>query len=230
MTYLELCQKVARESGTITGTAPTTVVGQTGRLLKIVAFTNDAWQIVQNHRAQWRWMQGEFSGATSIGASRYTAAGWAITDFAEWVMDTPDYLPVTMYATATGVEDEGTLRAITYDLWASLYNRGTQTNNRPTRYAISPANEFCLGAIPDAAYTVRGRYRKTNQVLTANADTPNLPARFHDLIVYQALRLLGGHDVAPDELSDAMAKTVPLMQQLERDQLPMMQLTGRPLA
>lgn len=230
MDYLGICQKVARESGTISGAAPTSVLAQTGRLLKVVAFVNDAWQQIQNQRAQWRWMQGEFSVAATIGTARYTATVWAITSFGEWITDTPEYSPVTLYDPAIGVADEGPLRAITYDQWASLYNRGAQENNRPIRYAISPANEFCLGPIPDKGYVVKGRYRKTNQVLAANTDIPNMPVRFHDLIVYRALQLLGGHDVAPGELSDAVSKALPLMQQLERDQLPTMRMAGGPLA
>ena len=38
--FLALCQKTARESGTIEGVLPSTVVGQSGRLLKVVNWVN----------------------------------------------------------------------------------------------------------------------------------------------------------------------------------------------
>lgn len=48
MDYLTLCQKVARESGVVAGVQPATVTSQTGRLLKIVSWVNDAWTWVSS--------------------------------------------------------------------------------------------------------------------------------------------------------------------------------------
>jgi len=49
MNYLQLCQDTVRESGTISGDAtPSTVTGQSGRLLKVVTWVAKAWQQIQN--------------------------------------------------------------------------------------------------------------------------------------------------------------------------------------
>lgn len=220
-TYLQLCQKVARDSGTISGTSPATVSGQTGRLGLIVAQVAEAWVQIQNLHAHWRWMRGEFSGTTTSGAGQYTNNSWALTDWAEWVHDEYDHRPHSIYLTATGVSDERVLIEIPWRRWREQFDRGTQTNSYPAYYAISPANEFCLGPTPDATYTVKGEYRKTVETLSANADEPNCPARFHDIIAWRALMLLAQFDEASsDYFILARQNYLSYLDALRRDQLP----------
>jgi hypothetical protein len=69
MTFLELCQMTARQTGTIqsppAGTAlPTTVVGQVHRLQQIVEFVREAYIDIQNAHRMWRWLNSEFYGVT----------------------------------------------------------------------------------------------------------------------------------------------------------------------
>lgn len=218
-TYLQLCQKVARESGTISGTSPTAVTSQTGRLLDIVNFTQDAWLQIQNSRNAWAWMRKEYSSSLTSGTAKYTAASFGITDFATWITEEDS---LSMYLTASGVADEGELKFITWSLWRQRYSRGTQTNNRPTVVAVSPANELCFGAVPDDAYTVNGEYFQTAQVMSANTDEPNMPARFHDLIVHKALILLGMYDEEDNVVVRAQLRYREMLYDLERDQLPAM--------
>lgn len=233
MNFLQLCQAVARESGTISGSnQPASVVGQSGRLLKIVNWTADAWKLIQNHRNSWRWMRKEFTGTTTAGAGRYTAASWNITDFARWITDAQcsDYMPVSIYKQDSGVADEGVIAEIPWGLWRDKYGRGQQFNRRPTEYAISPAEEFCLGSIPDDTYVVRGEYYQRPQILANNEDVPNCPARFHDVIVWRAVLLLSEHDEAPFPVAAARMKYDELMEDLERDQLPRIIVGGGPIA
>lgn len=231
-TYLQLSQKVARDSGTVSGTAPSAVTSQTGWLLKIVNWVADAWQDIQNAHDNWLWMMGEFSKTTTSGTARYTAAGWNISPFADWIVDNPvtGEFTTSLYLTSTGVSDEGAIRLISFARWMSKYGRGTQTNGRPTEYAISPALEFCLGPIPDNTYTVKGRYRKGNSVLAANADTPEMPARFHDLVARRALELLSGHDESPIAFADSKVKKDSMFYALERDQIQKFNTDSGPLA
>lgn len=237
MNFLQLSQRVAKESGTVSGDGlPSTVVGQTGRLGKIVNWTSDAWLQIQNDRNAWRWMRKEFSDkTTSAGTARYTAAAWNITDFAEWITDRdcPNYFPFSLYLQSAGVSDEGAIREIGWEEWRRKYGRGQQFTRRPTEYAISPSNELCLGSIPDATYVVNGEYRKTPQILSANEDTPECPERFHMVIVWRALMLLVKHDEAPPTvLAGAMQEHNRIMEDLERDQLIRysLRLGGGPLA
>jgi hypothetical protein len=228
-TFLQLCQSVARDSGTVSGTQPTTVTGQTGRLGKIVQFTVQAWTSIQNARGSWLWMRDEFpaTALTVAGTARYTGASWNITDLGEWITEKHG---ATIYAQAIGVADECEIAFVDWLTWRRFYDRGAQTNNRPTCYTISPAGEFCLGPAPDAVYVVGGEYRQTAQILAANADTPNLPSRFHDIIKWRALMLLAEFDEAPTAMATAGSNYTRMLGDLERDQLPRITIGGGPLA
>lgn len=232
-TFLELCQKTARESGTVSGVSPSTTVSQRDRLAKIVSWVAEAWLRIQNHRDDWLWMRGEFSKITIAGTNAYTGASWNLTDLARFVVDQDavGYLPVTLYKTATGVADEGPIVYIPYPAYRTRYGRGAQTNNRPVEYSIGPSGEFLLGPIPNDDYTVRGEYFRTPQRFAADADVPTgLPARFHEVIAWRALMLLAEHDEAITSITTAAGNYSEILRQLERDQLPVVTLGGGPLA
>lgn len=223
-TFLQLCQMVARESGVISGTLPVSVKNQTGKLLKIVHWTATAWRNIQNAHSAWRWLRHEFqSTATTAGAARYTAASWNLDRFAEWIIE-PD--TVTCYPVTDGPAEESPLLYMPWQLYRRTYARGAQVQNRPLHYSISPQNEFCLGPIPDGAYIIRGEYRKGPQELVENEDVPEMPNRFHDLIVWEALRLLAEHDEAELHVLTAERKAQHLWSALRRDQLPPIRIAG----
>lgn len=226
-TFLELAQKLARESGTVSGNLPSSVVNQTGRLAKIVHWTADAWQVIQNRRNAWLWMRGEFEGTSTAGAGRYTAASFGIERWAEWIIE-PD--TVTLYKQSAGIADEGPILYLPWHLYRRLYERGVQNENRPIHFSVSPAGEFCLGPKPDGAYVIRGEYRKTPQRLVANEDVPEMPARFHDAIVFQALLLMAEHDEGGIHMATAMRRYREIMGDLERDQLPRIEIGAGALA
>ena len=231
-TFLQLAQDVARESGTISGTNPTAVASQTGRLLKIVEWVDQASVAIQNLHTDWRWMQKTFSGDTSSGAGQYTPASWDITDLGDWLRDNrvTGYQPHTIYLTADGVADEGALLEITWQQWRTTYGRGSQTNNKPSEYAISPAGEFSLGPIPDDIYTVRGEYRQAAVRMTVDGDIPAMPAAFHEIIVWRALMMLAEFDEAAEQRAAAILKYNELLEDLGRNQLPTVSLGGPPIA
>lgn len=229
-TFLELAQATARESGTLSGVQPSSVVGQTGRLLKVVSYTAEAWRLIQLMHASWRFMRKELPSTclTTAGTARYTAASWSITDLAAWITEEDT---VSIYKQSTGVSDESHLRHIDWREWRRLYDFGAQSNDRPTRYAISPANEFCLGAAPDATYVVRGEYRRTPQILSANSDVPICPEQFHSIIVWRAVMLMDEHDEAPPQkIEYARQQYAALISAMERDQLPQITIGAAALA
>lgn len=216
-TFLELCQMVARESGTISGNLPSSVVNQTGRLAKVVHWTADAWRQLQLRRNAWLFMRGEFDGTTTAGAARYTGASFSIDRFGNWITEAES---MTCYRQGALDEGEWPLRQIDWQTWRRTYDRGVQQQNRPLHYAISPKGELCLGPVPDGAYVVRGEYRKRPQVLAENGDVPDMPARFHDAIAWYALLLLSEHDEAQFHVATAMRRYRTILDDLERDQLP----------
>jgi hypothetical protein len=220
-TFLELCQKVARESGTVSGNLPTTVVNNTvARLVKIVNFTNDAWQLIQNLHDEWYWMQKEFSATITSASQRYSASDLNITDWSQWIMpDDHGNDRLTIYLTSNGVADEHPINYIEFPKYLRKYERGSQTAATPVEYSIAPNGDLCFGPIPDANHTVKGRYRKENQTLDEDDDEPELPARFHQIIVHRALLLLAEHDEAAFPVAAENRKYLEMLGSLELSQL-----------
>ncbi len=227
-TFLDLCQSVARDSGTVSGAQPVSVSGQSGRLAKIVQFTAEAWTDIQNSRSAWAWMRKEFAGVTIAGTAEYTPAAWNIVDLAAWIVEGGS---VTLYDQAVGPADEHEITPINWDRYRRMYGRGAQIAQRPAACAVKPSNgALLLGPAPDGVYVVRGEYRAAPQVLTSNADVPAIPLRFHDAIKWRALQLLAEHDEAPTAIATAAANFRRVLGELERDQLPQITIAGGPLA
>ena len=226
-TFLELAQKVAEKSGTVTDGQPTTVEDLTGRLKKVVDMTAEAWRDIQRSRNEWLWMRMDFSGNTSSGIAEYAPASFAVSDLARWVSGNN---AIYLSDTSIGFEDEGPLRMIDWDVFVRRYKRGTHDNSRPTEYAIAPNRRINFGPTPDKDYTIRGEYYKTIQTLAVSADIPEMPEDFHDLIVWRALILLTGHDEAVWHHSDVGVEFLIGLSRLEQDQLPEVRLSYSALA
>jgi hypothetical protein len=227
MTFLELCQMTARESGTVSGNLPSSAADQTGRLAKIVYWTANAWKKIQTSKSSWKWMRGEFSGNTSAGTARYTAASFNITRLSSWITE---HDTVTIYKQSTGVSDEGPISFIPWAVYRSRYERSTQTADKPVHYTISPTNEFCLGPKPDDTYVVRGEYRKSAQDLDDNEDIPELPSDYHEIIAWYGLLLLAEHDEAELHIGVAARRYSDMLFDLMRDQLPEVHIAASSLA
>lgn len=219
-TFLELCQKVARDSGTISGALPQTVTGAEGRLGKVVYWTAEAWRRIQNQHASWLWMVGEFEQPLLVSTARYTPAALSVDRHAAWITK-PE--AVSVYRTKA---DEGYITHIPFADWRRTFDIGAQHTGRPGYFSVSPAGELCVGPAPDQAYTIRGLYRKGPQELVNDDDVPEMPERFHDLIAYGGLLLLAEHDEAQLHIGVAMARHRGLMSMLRRDQLPMVHIGG----
>lgn len=235
-TFLQLCSLLATRSGAI-GTAPVTVAGQTGRQAKCVDWIMNAWEIIQSDFADWNWMQAEVAAtALTISQTGYTGAQLGIaTRFAAFKGDRDVdgilYRPWTLYDNSIGQSDERALREISFVQWRETYDRGSHDAQRPTVYALAPDNTIRFGSKPDKAYRVRGEYRKTPQILAADADTPEMPDRFHQIIVWRAIMLIAGHDESDPAYNQAAQKYGEIMLALQRECLPAINLGGgRPFA
>lgn len=233
-TFLQLCALLATRSGAV-GAAPAAVTGQIGRQAKCVDWIMNAWTLIQNDSPDWNWMQSEVPAvALTIDDMSYSGSDLGIaTRFAEFKGDRPGrftYRPWTLYDNSIGQPDETPLREIPFDLWRTIYDRGTHDAQRPLEYALAPDRSIRFGPKPDKAYRVRGEYRKTPQVLAANGDTPELPDRFHDIIVWRAIMLIAGHDESDPAYNQASAKYAEMMLNLQRDCLPRIDLGGNSLA
>lgn len=228
-TFLELCQEVARESGTMTGGASSigSVVNQTGRAGNIVKWTANAWRAIQTLRPTWKWMTGQFEAALTIGQQGYTGAQLSLDRHAAFVADNK-MKRVTLYDPANGYSGEGYLAVVPYANFYPVYQVGANRSatGKPQVATIADDGQIMLWPTPDKAYMLRGWRRLKPQVLVANTDVPECPEEFHDIIQWRALMFLGQYDEAVTQFPFWNVEFRRLLNSLEQNQLPMMELPG----
>lgn len=225
--FLTLCQELRQETSD-SGTGPTTVVSQTGELGRYVKWIRDYWTELQNEQDTWRWMRKSFTVNTvaADGAYAYTdctdtVSLAVISRWARWYQDS-----FKCYLSASGVGAERYLDWVDWDTFRRRYRYGTQTDSHPVHVSQDPTGSFVLGPKPDAVYVVSGDYQIGPQTLSADADVPELPTRFHSLLVFGGMIKYGGNRVAPEVMVRAGVEGTKLKRALERDQLPELILDG----
>ncbi len=211
VTRLEICQRIVLEAA-MSGTLSTTL-SQTGMMLRAVTWCDQAWNDIQTKFDDWGFMRssrlngGGASFTTVAGTYRYplgTGAGTVgvlAANFARW-----DELTFRTYLTSAGVGSEMDLPIINFDAWRDGYMMGAQQDvrTRPVVGAIAPDMTVCLGPPPIVGYTVEGDYFVAPQIFSADADVPTgLPARFHMLIVWVAIKDYAFYMAAPEVLQRA---------------------------
>lgn len=223
MTFLELVQMVARESGTVPGTQPPTLGGELpARLDKMKHWVNLAWQMIQNHKLGWNWMRGEFVAETAPGVAKYSGVSLGISRFRKFVTISGS---MRIHDPENGIDDESFLIGLDYWRYRRIYGIREQSLARPTYFSVSEADgSLCLGPVPDKYYVLNGEYHKSPQSLVNDDDIPELPEHFHPIIAWQALMLLAGHDEGAFAVGNAAANYRQYLANLERDQLPALKM------
>lgn len=231
MTFLELAQKLFRECE-VPGSAPSAVTGQTGQQRRLVDWTADAWNDIQNYSEAWRWMRRPFTFNTVASDGSYAPsdvtdvdAGSAIARFGHWwAHDLDD--PYLAYLTSEGVAGQYRLIYLPWETFKWLYRFGTQTDSKPIHVSVDHQNNLVLGPKPNGIYTVTGDFQRSLQRMTADGHIPEMPTQFHELIVYWAMEKYGANSVAGEVFARAQLESARLMTALERDQLPQLSLPG----
>ena len=230
MTFLQLCARLRQEvSGS--GTGPSTTVGQTGELGRIVSWIATADEDIQRLENEWLFMRSGFTVNTVADTAAYaytactdTTSSATITAFRNWVKDS-----FKIYLSSTGVAGEGAIDYIDYQTWYEIYNTGSQTSSRPLHFTIAPDMSIKLGPAPSAVYRVSGEYGKAVTTLAANADVPQYPSEYHMLPVYRAMMKYGRYTGAAEVYQDGKNEYDRMMNEMELTQLPEI-LLGGPLA
>ena len=220
-TYLQLCQRLRSESGT-SGTntsVPTSISGAAGEWGRLCDWVSQAWSEIQEEHENWEWMRKNVTFNTVAQQSEYTPTGTeiALTDFGSWRKNS-----FRAYLTSAGVGSEQRLGYKGYEAFRDYYMLSSRriTYARPTEITVAPNKSLMLGLAPDADYTVSGEYFKTPQILSADADTPEMPARFHMLIVYRAMMSYGAYNAANEVYQRGEAEYKKMLNKLRMDQLP----------
>lgn len=220
MNLLQLVNRTVMESG-VTGTSfsNTTVQGATGELLRFTTWVNQAWQDLQNeHDGNWNWMRSDFSFNTIAQQAEYPYASalLSLTNFASWDKDT-----FRIYKTSIG--NETYLSHLEYRNFRDQFLIGSlrTSYSYPSRFTISPTQSIILALPPDdTSYVISGQYQTVPSTLSVDADTPEMPTRFHMLIVWGALIAGGWYENAPEMLARGTKEYKKLKAGLEHNQLP----------
>lgn len=228
-TFLELCQSAAAESGTMTGgqSSISTVVGASGRAGKIVGWVKQAWFDIQVMRPSWMWMQAEFEAALTVGQGAYAGSNFSLTRVSKFLGDNKSRR-LSVYATDKGVSDEGFLQVIPITDYRPVYTIGSNRaeTGKPKVAAIEDDGRLLIWPKPDVAHMVHGWYKKAPQTLDADGDIPEMPADYHQAIVWKALLLMGQYDEAAGQYPFWNTEYRQIMKYLERDQLPTIEVPG----
>lgn len=233
-TFLEICQSVAADSGTISSstlTQPATTTGQTGRLLRIVNWTREAYRQIQVMRDDWRWLRAEFDGQTTIGIRRYTL-NESSERFKKWIFeDEKGNDTFSAYLQSDGQAEEYYLRYMPWSDFRRIYLFGSNAaeTGKPSIITVDPQNQLTLFPIPDAVYTLRGEFERGPQILAADAELPEMPEEYHEAIKWKALILMGIFDEAVEQKAAWEEQFAYLLDDMVRTQTPRITLGG-PLA
>ena len=216
MTLLALAQRLWRESGR-TGPGPAALATAVGPALRMFEAIQDVWRDLQIEPMNWRWMRATTTGALVVNQVQYTPTQAGATDLAQWWAEGGDYRPYLIDpADATITSD---LSFLPFEEFRNRYMRGTQTASQPRHWSIATNGDLLLGPKPDATYGLRIDYEKLPSELSADADTPNMPARFHMLLVWRALeRRIAIQDSNAERLAIGLKEAASMHSALVTDQ------------
>ncbi|MEE8364199.1 MAG: hypothetical protein V3R76_00295 [Gammaproteobacteria bacterium] len=178
----------------IKGTGPTDVATATGIELQLVTFIKNAWIDIQAHPKQWKWMWGDYK---PVGGNPLQTVATAF-DYVLVNVDTILVKTFRSYLTATGISDRQRMTYSDFEKFQNSFGIVVADDARPIRATRLPTGDLRLYPTPDDIYSIEFEYFKTPQILAVNADVPDMPARFHQLIVYEALKRFGKAHDAPE--------------------------------
>lgn len=226
MNLLQLVNQTRIECG-VSGPALATAQSQSGESARIVAWVQQAWIDVQTSKEDWLFLREPFTFNTVADQWQYNAAtDCGLTDFGNWKRD-------SFRASTVGnnYQDEQLLNYMEWTTYRNLYRYANMRNTkaRPVVVSITPEKDLAFGSIPDQAYVIDGEYYTQPVSLTADTDSPAIPARFHMIIVYRAMMYYAGYEAAPEVLARGDFEYRRLYARMEIDQLPTI-VSGAPLA
>ncbi len=219
MTYLDLCQRTAIEAGIANASQsnlPIGITGQVGELARVVKYVADAWREIQgNKHWDWMWEQPTISiaaGASSVAAGNVSQERWDKCSV---------YIP-TVNSDSAGRY----LEYLPWDVFRTQYPR-ILTGSSIGVWSIAPDRTFRInGVAPTGGFVCTAERYASPTNLSMATDVPGMPADFHMLIVYKAMRKLAGFDEAGSQRQVALDEERALWNDLTIRCLPSMRLGG----
>lgn len=224
MTFLELFIRFVRETDA-TGSAPTTVVGQTGDRLQLLDWLNDAYKDIQGHQTNWLFMKTDFSFTTTASTREYSVSTIGLTDHERWKVD--EFGDMRVYLTSTGSSGEQYLSYLPWEQYRRLYLFGSTrtTEGFPKFMSVHPDQSLDFYPVPDDTYTVVGEYYKAPtefDITDSDTDTesPIFPSQFHMMIIWRALMFYGAFYAADEKYQHGQNEYKKLLRKMQFTQLP----------
>lgn len=216
MNFLEICQKT-RELAAISGVGPSTTVGQSGEMSRIVNWVAQSWLEIQGLHKTWNFLAKDFSFTTMEGKGDYTLAEAGVPDLMLW-----DKYSLRCQRTDLGFVNRQFMEDWDFVPFRDTYRFNNMVQGRPIRFAIDPKDKSILiAAIPNGeGFTVTGRYWSKPVAFVNDYSVPAMPDQHHMLIAYWALSKYAGYEAATEAKQEAMENKPRLLTMLENDQLP----------
>jgi len=196
-TFLELVNDLRRECS-VSGSAVSTVVGQTGEYLRLVNWINQAHAEIQGKYFDWKFLRATAQFTTAVGVETVPAP----SDLNTWDM--------TRFYQGTD--------QICAKEWID-YRPNTAASGKPSDIFIRYDNDLHLYPNPDDAYVYDYEYFKTPLVMAVDSDEPLIPAHLQRVIVYRAMIMYANYEEAPELKAQAGELFGEAMRQLSNHQL-----------
>jgi len=230
MNFVDLVNNLRVECG-VSGTTLASVQSLGGELLRLKQWISDAWFELQTERDDWKFMRKSISFATVAGTQNYSLATISALnggmDINVYKRDSFSIDPPT----DTNRSQEQPLGVMSWDHFRNMYIVGYPATDptrwqRPMTMAINDDKSIWFGPTPDAIYTIRGECYVNPQTLTADADVPTMPAKYHKVIVYRAMKKYAGYESANDVMIRAKNEGGRPELTLFNEQLPQVTVAG----
>lgn len=210
MDFLSLCRRLRQETG-ISNTGPSNVTGQTGDMLRLVDWIQEAWMRLQALHTDWNWMWREGTLSVSQGSSVLTLP----TDLQRLDLETVRLVQGSESRSLSFVEYA--------DLRDSLH---TLVQANPTQFTIRPDGKLLLNAQADQAYTLEFEYFARPSELAESISSPGIAEEYQMIIVWSALMEYAIFDEAPELYQKGENNYTRILTELETRTLPHIQFAG----
>lgn len=235
-TFLDLVNLARSEAGIDSSDLSTLQSGLNAESARFKSWVAREWLRLQAEHDDWDFLRTTFAFTTTASQFAYTpkeagattdgtSAGTSI--LSRWKEDS---FRVSTFG--SNYADEAILIPIGYDRFRNLYQFGNNRvgSGKPVNFAVRPSDRaLCFGLMPSGQYDINGEFWRTPQELSADDDEPLMPAKFHDLVAFRALRAYGIYMAAPEVIGRADESIGRLYAALAGEQLPQFGM-GPPLA
>jgi hypothetical protein len=212
MNFLELVQRLHYEAGA-SGSAPSSVVGQTGLAGDLVRWVQNAYLDIQGLHNDWNFLRDEFSKSTEADKAAYSLSDLSMTDLRKWIVD-----DIRIYS---DVSDETQLEYLPWNEFRPSYVIGSARtdSNRPNLFSIKPDKSIIFAPVPNGVFTFNGEYWKLPTELSGD-DGAHLLSYNEMAIVWRACMYYAQDDGADDLYAVAERDYNRMIRELETTELP----------